>query len=222
MFQLSEKINADKALSVLSKSKEEYEMRKVMGLMAVLALVATVSVQAADGDNQLIQFKTGEVSFTLLQSDGVTPLAAAELKMLSPENGGVLAEAVSDRLGRAAVALSEGRYLLNVSGQNLSVLDVASDATLTSCRVVIPDAGMLVAGQEEEVVEGGAPVWLKPVVIGGVVVLVAGGVGYAIYDNNNDDDDDGDGSGDQQGDGGLPPPPGGGGNDGDDDGPSAL
>jgi len=188
----------------------------------VLALVASVSVQAADGDSQLIQFKTGEVSFTLLQSDGVTPLAAAELKMLSPENGGVLAEAVSDRLGRAAVALSEGRYLLNVSGQNLSVLDVASDATLTSCRVVIPDAGMLVAGQEEEVVEGGAPVWLKPVVIGGVVVLVAGGVGYAIYDNNNDDDDDGDGSGDQQGDGGLPPPPGGGGNDGDDDGPSAL
>ena len=154
MFQLSEKINADKALSVLSKSKEEYEMRKVMGLMAVLALVASVSVQAADGDSQLIQFKTGEVSFTLLQSDGVTPLAAAELKMLSPENGGVLAEAVSDRLGRAAVALSEGRYLLNVSGQNLSVLDVASDATLTSCRVVIPDAGMLVAGQEEEVVEG--------------------------------------------------------------------
>jgi len=57
-------------------------MRKVMGLMAVLALVASVSVQAADGDSQLIQFKTGEVSFTLLQSDGVTPLAAAELKML--------------------------------------------------------------------------------------------------------------------------------------------
>ena len=78
MFQLSEKINSDKALSVLSKSKEEYEMRKVMGLMAVLALVASVSVQAADGDSQLIQFKTGEVSFTLLQSDGVTPLAAAE------------------------------------------------------------------------------------------------------------------------------------------------
>lgn len=196
-------------------------MRKVMGLMAVLALVASVSVQAADGDSQLIQFKTGEVSFTLLQSDGVTPLAAAELKMLSPQDGGVLAETVSDQLGRAAVALSEGRYLLNVSGQNLSVLDVAGDATLTSCRVVVPAAAMLVAGQEEEAGEGGAPVWLKPVVIGGGVVLVAG-VGYAIYDNNDDDDDDDD---DQQGDDGLPPPPppaGGDDDDDDDDGPSAL
>lgn len=189
-------------------------MRKVMGLMAVLALVASVSVQAADGDSQLIQFKTGEVSFTLLQSDGVTPLAAAELKMLSPQDGGVLAETVSDQLGRAAVALSEGRYLLNVSGQNLSVLDVAGDATLTSCRVVVPAAAMLVAGQEEEAGEGGAPVWLKPVLIGGAVVFVAG-AGYAIYDHNDDDDDDDDE--DDQGDDGLPPPPAGDDDDDDDD-----
>ena len=90
-------------------------MRRVMVMMAVLALAATASVRAADGDGQLIQFKTGDVSFTLLQSDGVTPLAATELRMLSPEDGGVLAEAVSDQLGRAVIALIEGRYLLNVS-----------------------------------------------------------------------------------------------------------
>ena len=198
-------------------------MNRLMALVAMMALAASVSVQAAEGDSQLIQFKAGEISFTLLQSDGVTPMSAAELKMLSPENGGVLAEAVSDQLGRAAVALSEGRYLLNVSGQNLSVLDVAGDATLTSCRVVVPAAAMLVAGQEEEVVGGGAPAWLTPVLIGGGVVLVAGG-GYAIYDNNNDDDDDDDDDG-QQGDDGFPPPPppaGSGGDDDDDDGPSAL
>ncbi|MGB4047190.1 MAG: hypothetical protein WBL24_03370 [Kiritimatiellia bacterium] len=177
-------------------------MRRVMVMMAVLALAATASVRAADGDGQLIQFKTGDVSFTLLQSDGVTPLAATELRMLSPEDGGVLAEAVSDQLGRAVIALIEGRYLLNVSGQNLSVLDVASDATLTSCRVVVPAAAMLVAGQEEEEDDDrGGAVWLKPVVIGGAVVFVAG-AGYAIYDHNDDDDGDGDRDDDV-----LPPPP---------------
>lgn len=197
-------------------------MRIAMALMAVLALAIPGSVQADEGDGQLIRFKAGEISFTLLQSDGVMPMSAAELKLLSPENGSVQAEAVSDHLGRAAVALSEGRYLLNVSGQNLSVLDVAGDATLTSCRVVVPDAALLVAGQEEEEEEDdddNIGAILVPVLIGGAVVFVAAGA-YAVYDHNKDDDD-------KDGDDGNPPPPPPANpkdkdDDDDDDGPSLL
>ena len=190
-------------------------MKKLFLAMAAMAVFAAGSVQAADEAGQLVQFKAGEVSFTLLQADGVTPMKAAELKMLSPEDSRVMAEAVSDHLGQAAVALAEGRYLLNVSGRTLSVMDVAADATLTSCRVVVPEAALMVAGQEgeEDQDEVGAPVWLTPVIIGGVAVLVAGGA-YAIYDNNKDDDDD---DGDNGGDDGLPPPPPPVGGDDDDD-----
>lgn len=177
------------------------KMKWMAVVMAVAAVFAAASVRAEDVAGQLVRFKAGEVSFSLLKADGVTPMKAAELKMLSPDDSRVLVEAVSDNLGKAIVALAEGRYLLNVSGRTLSVLEVAADATLTACRVVIPEAALMVAGQEEDDDDdevAGAPVWLKPVVIGGVLVLVAGGA-YAIYDHN-DDDDDGD-------DEGLPPPP---------------
>ncbi len=165
-----------------------------------MALFAASSVQAEGDAGQLVSLKAGEVSFTLLHSDGVTPMSEAPIKMLATDDSRVLVEAVSDHLGQAAVALSEGRYLLNVSGRTLAVLEATPSAATTSCRVVIPDAALMVAGEEgeedDEVV--GAPVWLKPVLIGGVAVLVAGGA-YAIYDNNDDDDDDDGGEGDAGG-----------------------
>ena len=140
-----------------------------------------------------MKFKTGDVSITLLQSDGITPMGAAEIKMLAADDSRVLAESVSDRLGQAVVMLTEGRYLLNVSGRTLAVVEATGDATLTACRVVVPDAALMVAGAEAEEDDddtvAAAPLWLKPVVIGGVVVL-AGAGGYAIYDHNKDSDDD--------------------------------
>lgn len=157
-----------------------------------MTIVLTAAMLAAGGawaeNEQLVRFKTGDVAFTLLEADGVTPMAGAELKLLSPRDAAVQAEALTDRLGKAVLALSEGRYLLNVSGRTLSVLDVSDEAVMSTCRVVIPDAALMVAGQEAAD-KGGvltAP-WLKPVVIGGVVVLVAAG-GYAIYEHNEDDD----------------------------------
>ena len=180
-------------------------MKKLCMAMAALALFAAGSVQAEDAAGQLVSLKAGDVSFMLLQSDGVTPLGAAPIKMLATDDSRVLAEAVSDHLGQAAVALSEGRYLLNVSGRTLAVLEATADAATTSCRVVIPDAALMVAGEEgEEVAEGltGGSM-LKPVLMGSMVVLVAGG-GAAIYNNNNDDDDGDDVDDGDEGLGGTP------------------
>lgn len=164
------------------------------GMVLAVAACLASGAWAEDPSDQLVRFKTGSVSFSLLQPDGVTPMAGAELQMLSPVDAAVRASAVADRLGKAVLALDEGRYLLNVSGRTLSVLDVADDATLTTCRVVVPEAALLVAGQEEDEDEDRVVLipWLKPVVIGGVAVLVAAG-GYAVYDHNKDDDKDDDG-----------------------------
>lgn len=167
---------------------------KWIGIVLAAVMLLTCGAWAADPSGQLVKFKTGDVSVTLLQSDGITPMGAAEIKMLAADDSRVLAESVSDRLGQAVVMLTEGRYLLNVSGRTLAVVEAAGDATLTACRVVVPDAALMVAGAEAEEDDdddtvAAAPLWLKPVVIGGVVVL-AGAGGYAIYDHNKDSDDD--------------------------------
>ena len=165
---------------------------KWIGIVLAAAMLLTCGAWAADTAGELVRFKTGDVSFTLLQADGITPMGAAEIKMLAADDSRVLAESVSDRLGQAIVMLTEGRYLLNVSGRTLAVVEAAGDATLTACRVVVPDAALMVAGaeaEEDDDTVAGAPLWLKPVVIGGVVVL-AGVGGYAIYDHNKDNDDD--------------------------------
>lgn len=175
---------------------------KWLSMVALVAVIfAASAVQADDTAGPLVRFKTGEVSFTLLQADGVTPMNAAAIKMLAADNGRVQVEAVSDSQGKAAVTLAEGRYLLNIDGRTLSVLEAAGDATLTSCRVVVPAVPLVVAGaaddQQSSSTNRAGGFWLTsggltPVLIGGAVVLVAGGGGYAIYDNNKDEDNAGD------------------------------
>jgi hypothetical protein len=170
-------------------------MKKLM-LLALVALIGfAFSAQAAD---QLVQFKAGDIAMTVLDSDGVSPLADASIKMLSPEDNAVLAEAVSDRFGKAILALDEGRYLLNISDKTLAVMDVAADADIISCRVVVPAASMLVAGQEAKdggkesasgaAVAGGATAggtgssWIVPAgIVAGAAILIGGA--WAIIDH---------------------------------------
>ena len=182
------------------------KLKIVALVVAVAAWVATVAVQAENDPAQLVRFKPGAISFTLLQADGETPLNAAKLELLAPKGSRALAEAVSDPQGLAVVTLATGQYRLNVSGRTLSVLEVADDATLTTCRVVVPEdnrkAGAVLVGGTA------ATTMLTPVLIGGGLVLAAAG-GYAIYDNNQDDDDDNpnDSTGNPTDDAVPPPPP---------------
>lgn len=160
-----------------------------MKKIAILALaLLTVLAMGATAADQLVQFKSGEVSFDLRTSDGVSPLADATIQMLSSEDSSVLAEAVSDEMGQAVIALDSGRYLLNISGANLAVMDVVDDATLSACRIIVPDASMMVAGdEEEEDDEDDAAAWILPAagVAAGIAILVAAGF---IIDNNTKGD----------------------------------
>jgi hypothetical protein len=154
------------------------KMKKAMTMALALALGAAMAVQAAD---QLVQFRAGDIAMTVLDSDGVSPLADASIKMLSPEDNSVLSETVSDNLGKAVLALEEGRYLLNISDVTLAVMDVSPDAALTSCRVIMPAAAMLVAGQEaKDSKKGGGTSASGAAAAGGAGgAAVAGGAGGA-------------------------------------------
>ena len=157
-------------------------MKKIVILALALLTVLAMGATAAD---QLVQFKSGEVSFDLRTSDGVSPLTDATIQMLSSEDSSVLAEAVSDEMGQAVIALDSGRYLLNVSGRTLAVMEVVDDATLSACRIIVPDASMMVAGEEEEEEddEDDAAAWILPAagIAAGIAILVAAGF---IIDNN--------------------------------------
>ena len=162
-------------------------MKKTLLLALALFVGFALTVSAA-AEKQLVQFKAGNIDMTVLASDGVSPLADASIKLLSPEDASLLAEAVADHSGRAVLALDEGRYLLNVTDITLAVMDVSKDATLTSARVIVPDQSMIVAGQEaaENQQDGGASAgssWLLPagVVVGAAASLVP--TGFIIHNN---------------------------------------
>ena len=164
--------------------------------MMAMLLSVPFAAQAAD---QLVQFKAGEISMAVLESDGVTPLQSASIKMLSPEDNSVLSETVSDNFGKAVLALEEGRYLLNISDVTLAVMDVSADAAISSCRVVMPAASMLVAGQEAQdnqdgggasasgaAVAGGTGAglasWIVPAgIVAGTAIIIGGA--WAIIDH---------------------------------------
>lgn len=163
-------------------------MKKFILSAVVLLAAASMALAAA-----LNQFKAGDVSFTVLDTDGTSPLSSASIKLISSESGDVVAEATADELGQAVVAIDAGRYVLNISDINLALFDVDAAEGLSVCRVIMPDAALLVGGQEgdDNDEEGGASTggsafvssWFWPVVGGVAAVGLLVGVG-AIIDHN--------------------------------------
>lgn len=166
-------------------------MKRKLCIAAVVSMVGLATAEiVSQADGQFARFKSGEVTLTLLNSNGITPMKDATVKMLSATDGKDVATVVSDAAGHAVVKMDAGRYLLNVLDRNLCVVEFADNATLTEARVVVPAEGMLAAGAEAP--EEGSSTnrsMLVPLLIGGSVILVGGGVGYAIYDHNRDSDD---------------------------------
>ena len=172
-----------------------------MGMILACAMLAAGAAVAAEE----VIFKSGDLAFTILKSDGVTPVEGAEVKVKASARSKALAESVTDKQGNVVLNLAAGQYVLNVVGRNISEMKVADDGVLSVCRVVLDDdkAGLVLAGGAAAAATtagaagagaaiGAAAVGagtLSTVVIGGVAVMVAAGGGYAVYDHNKDDDD---------------------------------
>jgi len=159
-------------------------MKKIALFALALFAVASLSLAGA-----LNQFKAGDISFSVLDKDGSTPLSSAPIKLISSESGDVVAQTTADELGRAVIALDTGRYLLNISDIDLAVFDVSSIEGISSCRVIMPDAALLVGGQDDDdddgAAAGGGAAWIWPVVGGIAAVAVLVGAGYVIHHNTH-------------------------------------
>ena len=169
-------------------------MKKAIICVAALFLAASMAF-AVD----IVQFKAGDISISVLDTDAVTPMQTASVKALDAASGAVAAEAVSDELGQAVLSLDAGRYVMNINDLNLAVFDVSAVEGLSLCRVIMPDAALLVGGQEakdgNDYKKGGAfsssgaavagestlGSWVVPAgIVAGAAILIGGA--WAIID----------------------------------------
>jgi hypothetical protein len=161
-----------------------------------LLLVASLQAKEDDARESLLKMKAGDCTFTLLDADGVKPMAGSTLSVLDSENGKAVVTMKADKDGSCPVKLVTGRYILNVDKHNLAVIDAVEDSGITQCRILVPDADMLVGGQDDlddtgDGLRATLKKNMKAVVIGSVAVVTAGAL---IYENNKDDDPDGESS----------------------------
>jgi hypothetical protein len=162
----------------------------MMACAVALLMVVTTKAREDDAKDNLLKLKAGDCTFTLLNSDGVKPLAGSTLSVIASEDGKALITIKADKDGKCPVKLVIGRYVLNVDERNLAVIDAIEDSKITECRIVVPETSVPVGGQDDADADTRI-LGLKPLLIGGVAVLAGGG--YLIYNNNKDD--------------GNPPPP---------------
>ena len=172
-----------------------------VGVGLVACLLMSTMAWAAEKAEQPVLFKSGDISFTILKSDGETPVDGAKIKLSRSAKSKTLSEAVANKDGQAVISLAAGKFFLKVEGRNISEMNVADDAAITECRVVLDNdkAGlMLVGGASAAAVGAGAATagaaaigagTFTTIVVGGAAVMVAAGGGYAVYDHNKDDDD---------------------------------
>ncbi len=183
---------------------------KWFGMSLAACLLMSTVAWAAEKAEQPVVFKAGDISFTILKSDGETPVDGAKIKLSRSAKSKVLAEAVANKDGQAVIPMENGKYFLKVEGRNISEMNVAADGTIAECRVVLDDdkAGLVVAGGAGAAAAGAAAAGtgaaaagtgaavaagtaatigagtFTTVVVGGAAVMVAAGGGYAIYDHN--------------------------------------
>lgn len=173
-------------------------MKKLAIAIFPLVVAASMAVAAST------QFKAGDISFSVMDKDGATPMQAASIQMLGSEDGALVTEASTDELGQAILAMDEGRYVLRVNDINLALFEVGAEG-LSVCRVIMPDASLLVGGQEQDdnnqegatasgseaafgagagAAGEGSSISTTTIVVGTVGVIAALGVAYPIVYNN--------------------------------------
>lgn len=173
------------------------------GFMALaIASAAVAGDSAKKSDVKVPSVKTGKCSITLLDADGIKPLAGAELKLQSLKDTKKIVKTKANQAGLCKVKLEKGRYVLSVNDKILTLLDVEKKGQLAWCRIVVSEKPMLIGGQaaegdDEDAAGGftfmglsGGAAYAAAGAAGIVALGAVGGGGYLIYDNNRSDDDD--------------------------------
>ncbi len=170
-------------------------MKRMVMWMGVGLIASAVVASATDKLTIKIPSVTsGECSMTLLEADGIRPMAGASLKLQATKDGSEAASEITDKAGKCIVKLEEGRYILSVDGKNLTLVDASEKGQMAWCRIVVSEKPMLVGGQVEgEVVAVSGGLFGTGTVgtiaiVAGTTVVVVGGVAYAIDEYEDDGD----------------------------------
>jgi hypothetical protein len=124
-------------------------MTKMM--TAVVALALTTSVIAGEVEKNAARIpsvKSGTCSITLLDADGIKPLAGAKLSLKDTKDAKVVLSTAANEAGLCKVTVADGRYVLTVNEKPLTLLDATKDGKLAWCRIVVSDKPMLIGGQD--------------------------------------------------------------------------
>lgn len=168
-------------------------MNKMMMTLA-LFMASTLVAGATDAVQKRIPtIHLDTCAITLLEADGIKPMAGAKLSLSQIEGGEPVVTSVANPAGLCEITVAEGRYVLSVNERPITLLNAAKDGELAWARIVVSETPMLVGGQDAATEEGGSRrVFTFFGLSGGAAVgtaLLTGaavvGGGYAVYDNNN-------------------------------------
>ena len=181
-------------------------MVKIMAGIVALAIASSAIAGETQKDAVTIpSLKSGECSITLLDSDGIRPLAGAKLVLYSAKDAKNATTAEANKAGVCVMDIADGRYILSVNDRILTLIDASKDGQLAWCRIVVSEKPMLIGGQDPATTGGaftfmglsGGPAMAAAVSSGLVVagaVVAAGDYADAWdingIDDSNDDDDE--------------------------------
>jgi len=164
--------------------------RSICTLLGIAVLALSVGVAVAGetkaSSQSLLKLKAGSCKFTLLDSNGVKPVAGSTLSLASVKDGKGIAKTASDRMGQCVLNIPKGRHILKINEHNLAIIETTVASKIKECRIIVSKDAMVVGGDEKlaGAGKGTALLTTKQVVVGGLSVLTVGGGGYAAYDNN--------------------------------------
>ncbi len=121
-----------------------------MNLRSLLA-VACISLSfaaPAGAQESLLRMKTGDIKLTILDPDGIRPMAGVDVKVQDARDASRMIQTTTDRAGSCAMTLESGTYGLAIGGKTVALLESAADAETAHLRLVTPRKPLLIGGAE--------------------------------------------------------------------------
>ena len=92
--------------------------------------------------------KSGDVKLTILDADGIRPLANVDVKVQDAREATRLIQTSTDRAGSCSMTLDKGTYGLSIDGKTVALIESAENAETSHLRLVTPRKPLRVGGAE--------------------------------------------------------------------------
>ncbi len=172
----------------------------LIGAISLLTVSGLMAEGTDEGSKRIPNFKVGSFALTILESDGIKPMAGAKMLLTKTEDGTPAASVVASQSGLCKFDVVEGRYILSVNEKPVSLINASPEGDLAWARIVLSEKPMLIGGADAEAVTqeedketkrrgafwltgGGAATYI----LGGAAVVGAGVGAAAVIDNNSGD-----------------------------------